>query len=31
MGEFIDELVMVRCTEDRFVAGSTLDAMGGNS
>jgi carbamoyl-phosphate synthase large subunit len=28
IGEFTEDLVMLRYTEDRFVAGSTLDAMG---
>lgn len=28
IGEFTDDLVMLRYTEDRFIAGSALDAMG---
>ena len=28
IGAFTEDLVMLRYTEDRFVAGSTLDAMG---
>lgn len=28
IGEFTEDLVMLRYTEDRFVAGATLDAMG---
>ena len=28
IGEFTDDLVMLRYTEDRFVAGSALDAIG---
>jgi|HubBroStandDraft_1064217.scaffolds.fasta_scaffold15261_2 hypothetical protein len=31
IGPFTDELVMLRGTEDRFIAGSALDAMGGTS
>ena len=31
IGEFTDDLVMLRYTEDRFIAGSALDAMGGTS
>ncbi len=31
IGDFTNDLVMLRYTEDRFIAGSALDAMGGTS